>query len=370
VRRASTWALFAVVAFAGASRVHAQAWQDDPDALGAPRPSRPSPDAGTPPATTSPPSTTAPAPAPSTAPPPAPGSTAPEAPYATPHGEVPPAPNAVPPPSGYGEQPYSPYPAPRVGPGQRRGHLLDDGGTPIAADVATRLRVIDESLTVLAARGGNNILDGVLTSLFGALSFSLSFVPDTDSEQRLALRLWGSTSIVRGVIEMAVPADRTEPAIRFSNMPMRGEGEVLARLTYGENALERIARRSKIARVLDASVAIASGLAVIPIFLGPNEFDSADPFDYIIIVSSGISVISGIVSLATRSDAERRWSAYQDLRDQVTRDASDGVGDDRGDGLSGSVSITRAAPARRRPEAIAGGGPMPGGGVVTAGVRF
>ena len=38
----------------------------------------------------------------------------------------------------------------------------------------------------------------------------------------------------------------------------------------------------------------------------------------IVIIGSGISIISGIISLATRSSAERRWEAYEQLRDRLT----------------------------------------------------
>jgi hypothetical protein len=142
---------------------------------------------------------------------------------------------------------------------------------------------------------------------------------------------------------------------------MRDRGEVDARLAYGEEALGNIAYRYRLARLLDASIAIVSGLAVIPIFLRGDGFDSTNPFDYVVIVSSGISVISGLVNLATRTDAERRWDAYQELRDRLaTREEPEARVDEAPLPSESATSPTFAVSAS----------PVRGGGIVGAVVTF
>ncbi len=56
---------------------------------------------------------------------------------------------------------------------------------------------------------------------------------------------------------------------------------------------------------------------VIPLYLAPNDFSIDSPFDYLILIGSGISLITGIIGLASRSDAEKRWTRYRELRDRL-----------------------------------------------------
>jgi len=196
--------------------------------------------------------------------------------------------------------------------------------------VASRMRVLGESLQTLAARGRNGIVDGTLSLLSGALGISLGIYwkrnpdPATGSDRLLTtyLFLWGSANLARGVVDLALVPNASSDWIRFRHMPMTGEEEIAERLAYGEAALERIAKRTRLARVLDASLNIAVGVTVVPLYLGPNDFRIDDPFDYFVIIGSGISVITGIINLASRSEAERRWTAYEELRDRLEQEES------------------------------------------------
>jgi hypothetical protein len=148
-----------------------------------------------------------------------------------------------------------------------------------------------------------------------------------DESRSLAsyLLLWGSVNIVRGVVTLAVTPNAARQRTEFANMPLRTMDDVSARLAFGERALESIARRAKAVRVFDASLNMAVGLAFIPIYLAPNDFKIVDPFDYFILIGSGISALSGLISLLTRSDAERRWEAYRELRDRLVREGGEDV---------------------------------------------
>jgi hypothetical protein len=134
------------------------------------------------------------------------------------------------------------------------------------------------------------------------------------------LYVYGGTSAVRGILDFALTPNAVGPAITYQHMPMTTPQEVRERLAYGENALRGLAEQSLVARVIDASLNIAAGVSVIPIYLVPNEFEIVDPVGYFILIGAGVSIVSGIITLASTSLAEQRWSAYQELRDRLARE--------------------------------------------------
>lgn len=233
-------------------------------------------------------------------------------------GQVPP-----PPPTSY--DPEVRYPSAGGGTARPEPYrVADSPDLALPSRVATRLRVLDSSLQALAARGGSGVVDGVLSIVGGATLTGIG-IWQYDENRSLGgyLLLWGSSNVIRGVVTLALNPRPARDHIAFTAMPMATMDEVMARLTFGENALETLARRSKVVRVLDASLNMAAGIAFIPMYLAPNDFKIVDPFDYFILIGSGISVLSGVISLFTRSDAERRWDAYQDLRDRLVREGGD-----------------------------------------------
>jgi len=224
---------------------------------------------------------------------------------------------AIPPPpaptAGYGTPVY-PGPQPDL-PGATAG----ESGLRLPSSIATRMRVLDSSLQVLSARGSNNIVDGVLSMVSGGVSIGLGIWARRDGLRDLARYafLLGSVSVTRGVLDLALSPNPRTPAIKFGHMPMRTLDQARARLQFGENALEALARRTRAVRLVDASLSIVSGAAVVPIFLHGKDYKFTDPLDYFIVIAAGISVITGIINLVSRSDAERRWEAYEELRDRL-----------------------------------------------------
>lgn len=229
------------------------------------------------------------------------------------------------------------YPSVREG-----GEVDAPVGSQLPSRLATRLRVLSTDLTALSGRGGNHIVDGVLSSLSGVLSIALGFKEPHPLDTYLFL--WGSANIGRGIIDLALTPSAATPAVTYAHMPSGTLDEARVRLTFGEQALERLATRTRLARILDSSINIAVGVAVVPIFLGPNDFAIEDPLDYFVLIGSGISVVSGLINLTTRSAAERRWTAYRDLRERLEH-GEDAAADPEGEG---QLSF--------------GGGPLPGGG--------
>lgn len=228
----------------------------------------------------------------------------------------------------------------------------EQAGVRISSKVATRLRVLSNDLRALSARGGSGVADGILSIVTGGLTITLGVLADSDGNDELStfLYVFGGASVGRGIIELVVVPDPYTPALRYTHMPMTSRQEVQARLQFGEDALESLADRNRLARLLDATVSIGAGVAIIPLYLAPRDFSFESPLDYFVVIGAGISVVTGVINLLTRTDAERRWEAYTELRENLEkRDQSSAR-----DGLQLGV-----APAL-----------MPGGAGLALGARF
>ena len=185
--------------------------------------------------------------------------------------------------------------------------------------IATRLRVLESDFNALSARGGNSIVDGVLSILTGGLTITLGVLLADELIAEEYLYLYGGATVARGIIDLVLMPNPSDAAIAFAHMPMGSPREVMMRLSYGERELESIADRTRLARIIDATLNIGVGVAVIPLWFGPKNYE-IEPFDWFIIIGSAISVISGLINLLSRSEAERRWSAYSELRDRLRRE--------------------------------------------------
>jgi hypothetical protein len=151
--------------------------------------------------------------------------------------------------------------------------------------------------------------------------------------------------VARGIVDLTIMPNAQDAAIAFAHMPMTTVPEVRDRLRYGEHELESLADRTRHARVLDASISIGVGAAFVPLYLGPNDWKVNDAVDYFVLIGSAISVISGLINLLTRSEAERRWAAYRELRSRLIREHRERVRQRRLNGVRSAPSSARAAEA-------------------------
>ena len=191
----------------------------------------------------------------------------------------------------------------------------------ISSRVTTRLRALDANLRSLAARGGGNVVNAVLSLLTGGLAITLGALKDpNDDAMSIYLYVYGGAAAARGILDLVLTPNAEGAAITYQHLPMTTRGEVEERILFGERALAGLAEQSLIARVLDASLNMAAGIAVVPIYLAPNDFEITDPLDYFILIGAGVSVVSGIITLVSTSAAEQRWSAYQELRERRARE--------------------------------------------------
>lgn len=192
----------------------------------------------------------------------------------------------------------------------------------IRSSISTRLRSLDADLQVLAARGGGGIVDGILAIAMGATSVGIGIFMDVSGSAGGSpitpyLYLYGGSGIVRGILDFIFIPNPSGAAITYAQMPMGNLGEVGARLRYGERELESLAQTAEIARILDGALSIATGLAVVPVYLGPNNFRVESAFDYFVLIGAAVSATTGIITLFTTNEAERRWGAYRELRERL-----------------------------------------------------
>lgn len=228
--------------------------------------------------------------------------------------QVPPPPGEAAPPSSYGSGAPSGdarYPSAALA-------GAADEGVRIPSRIATRLRVLDADFNALSSRGSNALVDGILSILTGGLSITLGYFIDHEFLTPY-LYVYGAAGIARGIIDLTLMPDPHGPYIEFSHMPMGTMAQVNERLDYGERELESLADRTRLARILDASINILVGVSIVPLYLGPNEFE-VDTFGTFVIIGASISVISGVINLLSRSEAERRWSAYEELSERLERE--------------------------------------------------
>ncbi len=191
----------------------------------------------------------------------------------------------------------------------------------ISSPVTTRLRALDANLRALGNRGGGNVVNAVLSMLTGGLAITLGALKDDPTDwMSVYLYVYGGAAAARGVLELVLNPNASGVAITYQHMPMTTHAQVRERLAYGEQQLSTLAEQALIARVLDASINMAAGVAVVPIYLAPNNFEISNPLDYFILIGAGVSLVSGIISLASSSSQEQRWQAYQALRDRLAEE--------------------------------------------------
>ena len=272
-----------------------------------------------------------------------------------PSGEAPqgaPPADAIPPPPPAPDAPPSPYRIdaddtpryPRAAPSEQLDDTTDVG-VRLPSRISARLRALGRDYAALSMRGSGGLVDGILSIVTGGLSIALGAVlPDTANDFATYLYVFGAGNIAHGLVDLFITPDPVEPALIFAHMPMGTVDEVKARLRFGEQSLEALADRSRLGRILEGSLDIATGVAFIPFYLGPRDYALTGEFLEIALMTMGlIRIISGVATLIIRTEAERRWSWYETLRDEL-RDRR-----------------RQRSPVR----ADIGAAPLPGGGAVT-----
>ena len=194
---------------------------------------------------------------------------------------------------------------------------LGEPTVQIPRRIDTRLRALDRDLTALSMRG-NPVSQGLMEMLTGGLSIGLGvlFRKSSDSVSTY-MYLYGGMDIARGAATMLITPNTSNAAVEYAHMPMNTREELRVRLGYGEDQLRSIARGFRIARIVDASLSVTGSVLVIPFYFAPSHFRMQNPVDYLVLAGSAISLITGIFTFFSHTDAERRWNAYEDLRETL-----------------------------------------------------
>lgn len=200
----------------------------------------------------------------------------------------------------------------------------ETGKPRIPQHVTVRLRAISINLKELArhaARNDSEVVNAIFAFAVGGACVTAGVLfNEKMSEYSYPFYLLGGANILRGSLILALSPDFTEPSLQYEYMPTRTIAKVKSKLIYGTQSFQSLADRSFWLRVLDSTINIGAGAAAIPLFLyrDPHKFDRA--LDYFVVTGAGVSVLAGIVGLLTRTEAEKRWSAYEEFQDKLKRD--------------------------------------------------
>jgi hypothetical protein len=207
--------------------------------------------------------------------------------------------------------------------GPRAGEEVEERGGPddepaSTTEVRNRIRALDATWATLGLSGGPNVGSAILSLVGGGIQIGLGALvlelgpPASDFAPYFFVL--GGTSILRTVlVEFVLRPDPRGAAIEYQNMPDATRAQAVARMRYGEQQLRGIAEQSMIMRMVDGGLNIASGLAVIPAYLVPRNFELVD-FEWLVLIGPAFAVVSGIITLASPTAAERRWEAYDAMR--------------------------------------------------------
>lgn len=207
---------------------------------------------------------------------------------------------------------------------EQRGELTtevgEDAGVP-DAEIQTRLRALDATWMTLATTGGPNWGSFVLSLVGGAVQLGLGVFLVTQGApfDQLApmMFVFGGIGIVTPIVKMLMRPDASGPAMRYQNMPDATRAEAVARMRYGEQQLEAYAQGHFILRMVDASISVASAIAMGAIYVGTFNLDFENPITYLMLLAPAITLVNGIITFASPSAAEQRWSLYQQMRQQL-----------------------------------------------------
>jgi hypothetical protein len=192
---------------------------------------------------------------------------------------------------------------------------------PQRALTRERLRLLNHSLLALPERSrSGRITEGVINLALGGGLFALGFLfsSDTDGASPLRTLLWfqGGYSALNGAVGLAwTPARERLPPV-YGAMPMRTGPQRRARLQYGEEALDEMARDSRLRRTLTGVGSAVLGLGTLTILYRDQIFDNAampEPteFNYLIIGLSLVGVAANVITVFSQTEEERIRANYR-----------------------------------------------------------
>ncbi len=211
--------------------------------------------------------------------------------------------------------------------------------------VARRLRALDATWSVLGAQGVS-YTNSVLSLILGAAQVVIGGVLyEVGGSFELFAPIFivtGGVQVARTIIVDFILRPNPQPiGLEYLSMPGATEDQRLARLRYGEAQLEALAERSAIIRYVDSGINLAGAVGLVAAYFGirPSGVDF-DPVELIFFIGPAVSTVIAVMNLFGQSSAERRWEAYQEMRERMGDDSHVEITptlqiDPRGGGLAG-----------------------------------
>jgi hypothetical protein len=183
--------------------------------------------------------------------------------------------------------------------------------------IAERERTLRVDLGELAARSSRHVLHGALEGAIGA-GFVLAGSLVHDDYARGLLILIGSGTLAQGLVQLLLVPNASDDARAYGALPMFTADQVRARIRYGEQALERLAKAGRRTRIVEGTVTMCVASAYVPLLWwlarradGNHHFGDSS-LDYVGLALSVISFGSGLASALLESEAEQRHRDYQE----------------------------------------------------------
>ncbi len=196
-----------------------------------------------------------------------------------------------------------------------------------------RLRLLDVALVPLAERSRDaRRTEATLNLVVGAAFITLGVVLDqtTDGLPPPVMRLLyfeGAWMAGMGLSQFAFPPARERLSEEYGRQPRSNAQERRLRVQYGEQALDDLAADGRRRRLITGIAAVSYRLGVIGILYADQIFNGAplpEPvaFNYLVIGTLGIGIVTDLVSLLSRSPDERLRDNYR-RELQILRDNDD-----------------------------------------------
>jgi hypothetical protein len=194
---------------------------------------------------------------------------------------------------------------------------LDDGEAE-HLDTSTRgreLRFLRSSLAQLAYEESSSIVDGLLHTMMGGVWIGFGAgLNDLHPSISAYYFVQGSSMLGRAVLSFSIRPRAKRASLEMDTMSSRTPAEADARIAYGAGELKKLAKQHRLKRLLGSTLSIASGVLPLPFALNSGVSSVSDGWSIIVFVGAGIDIITGLIGLAIRTEAEKRHRAYEELR--------------------------------------------------------
>lgn len=212
--------------------------------------------------------------------------------------------------------------APPVVPSTRPGQSARPvGPDPAAArreaNLRLRLRLLGDDLMTLDQRSyTSRYIDAISAIVIGGALIAIGAALGDEEIHPAGRRLLyfsGAVSAAEGALSLAFVPSMGDDALRFTAMPDEERRDARRKLRFGERALEDAASEARTDRLVNALGGMGLGVAyfgALP-FLGFTG-DGPQILDYFLIAYAALAVVQGVISLLSRTPAERMWDVYEE----------------------------------------------------------